>query len=54
MKLGFEIRRSWGDLKVLNFIIIQREGAYERAHSRNLSRDANRWLVSHLSSGTKY
>lgn len=54
MKLIFDNQSFNWWVKVLDFIILQREGAYERAHSRDLSRHANRWLVSHLSFGTKY
>ena len=54
MELILKNQRYTGGMKILNFIILQREGDYERAHSRDLSRHANRWLVSYLSFGTEY
>ena len=53
MKLSFENKGVGGDSNVLD-ITLRREGDYERAHSRDLSRYASRWLVSYLSFGTEY
>ena len=53
MKLCFENKGVGGDRNVLD-ITLRREGDYERAHSRDLSRHANRWMVSYLSFGTEY
>lgn len=54
MELIFKNQRCSGGMRILDFIILQREGDYERAHSRDLSRHANRWMVSYLSFGTEY
>ena len=51
MKLIFKNQRCSGGMKILDFIVLQREGDYERAHSRDLSRYASRYVDSYLSSG---
>ena len=51
MELIFKNQRCSGGMKILDFIILQREGDYERAHSRDLSRYATRYVDSYLSSG---
>lgn len=50
MKLCFENKGVGGDRNVLD-ITLRREGDYERAHSRDLSRYASRYVDSYLSSG---
>lgn len=50
MKLSFENKGVGGGSNVLD-ITLRREGDYERAHSRDLSRYASRYVDSYLSSG---
>ncbi|BCZ16315.1 hypothetical protein OCUAc18_38550 (plasmid) [Acinetobacter baumannii] len=50
MKLSFENQGLRVDRDVLN-ITLRREGDYERAHSRDLSRNASLYVDSCLSSG---